>query len=452
MQLNPAFTFLHNRKTRVGYVIAHNGATALVNDDAMDLLLEPGLASVHEPAYQPFFAQAQAAGWVLPAPSDAAATVRIVDSEPHLTRIQVELNLVCNLECAHCYCSSSPRAAAGRETSFFASLLDQAADMGVIHVDFTGGEPLIRKDLEDLIGQSRGRGMVPTIHTNGTLVTEARARALRDAGLAEALVSVDAATPALHDAFRGKAGAFVRTMAGIRAFQTVGVPVGVNVCLNRQNAGEVHDIVRLFRDELQVPFHFDRVIPAGRTTESEDPIALSNADYFALMREVFGQGSALATKKACDAGNRHARAARIDPFCGVGANYAFIKHNGTLALCPTMTEAESTAFAHADLVDQGLREAWEQHPTFVRTRHMQCENVSVCPSGADCGGGCRSNAYLLHGRLDSPDEMYCNLNKNEGDEYVPMLARYEDMRARGELPPRPAPLPRAAPRALTVLA
>jgi radical SAM protein with 4Fe4S-binding SPASM domain len=103
----------------------------------------------------------------------------------------------------------------------------------------------------------------------------------------------------------------------------------------------------------------------------------------------------------------------------------FIKHDGRAALCPTMTEAEGAEFEQASLDGATLQSVWRSHPTFTRFRGVQCRNVDHCPSGDACRGGCRSNAYLLHGSVDSPDEVSCNLHKNGGDEYRNFLGEYD---------------------------
>jgi radical SAM protein with 4Fe4S-binding SPASM domain len=127
-----------------------------------------------------------------------------------------------------------------------------------------------------------------------------------------------------------------------------------------------------------------------------------------------------------------------------------LKHDGRAALCPTLTEAESPEFVQPDLKQLSLEQAWQEHPTFRRLRGMQCENASVCPSGNTCRGGCRSNAYLLHGDISSPDEMSCNIHKNDAGGYRPFLTEYEQMRADGRLPARGAERGRPV-RRLTVL-
>jgi radical SAM protein with 4Fe4S-binding SPASM domain len=419
-----------------------------VNRDALELLLGSSDWQV-EPEYRAFFEQCVAARWLVAEPPPLPPSVRWVNRAIHLRRIQYEINLVCNLECVHCYCSSSPRAPLGQSTEFVLDIVRQAAAMGVICFDITGGEPLIRDDVIEVIAAIREHGMVPGLFTNGTLVTEAKAEVLRSAGLAAVQISLDARTPALHDEIRGKPGAFDRALRGIRSFQRVGIPVRVNVCLNRRNAHETGDIVRLLRDDLKVSFGLDRVIPAGRGHGGATPLALDNSEYYALIREHLLSGEHVAAK-ACDAVSvDHGR--YIEPSCGVGSSYLFLKHDGRAALCPTLTEAESADFVHADLKEMSLAEAWEHHPTFNRYRGMQCENATVCRSGKTCRGGCRSNAYLIEGRLDAPDELHCNLEKNQGSGYRPMILEYEDMRARGALPARTTPRGKPPVRRLSVV-
>jgi radical SAM protein with 4Fe4S-binding SPASM domain len=446
--LSPAFSYLGNTATGLGYVVSAKGRSSIVNRDAFDLLVGDSAWQL-DPDYRRFLDQCVTAGWLVADRPARLPLVRWVDRAIHLRRIQYEINLVCNLECVHCYCSSSPRAPRGQSTEFVIDIVRQAAELGVICFDVTGGEPLIRNDIVEVIAAIRDHGMVPGLLTNGTLVTEAKAEALRAAGLAAVQVSLDARTPALHDEIRNRPGAFDRAVRGIRIFQQLGIPVRVNVCLNRRNAHETGEIVRFLRDDLKVSFGLDRVIPAGRGQGHATPFALENREYYALIREHLLASEQVAAK-ACDAISV-SNGRFIEPSCGVGSSYLFLKHDGRAALCPTLTEAESAELVHADLTKMSLADAWEHHPTFNKFRGMQCENASVCPSGKSCRGGCRSNAYLIDGRLDAPDELHCNLEKNDQLEYRPMLVEYEALRARGVLPARTVPLGRPV-RRLAVVA
>lgn len=446
------FHFIANRAHDRGYLLNRNGGKGgVVNYDALELLTSDDASWQHDPDYASFLEKALQAGWLVNEPPPWRPRPRFIDRQHHLQRVQYEVNLVCNLECAHCYCSSSPRAPHGQPTDFVLDVIKQAADLGVLNFDVTGGEPLVRPDILQIIRAIDDHGMIPGLYTNGTLVTREKARALRDAGVTWVQTSLDARTPELHDEIRGKRGAFDKTIRAIKEMKAVGIAVRVAVCLNRRNAHETGAIVELLRDELGVAYGLDRVIPAGRGCSAPEPLALPNEEYYALVNRFVG-GTKI-TAKSCDAIGLGGADGTIEPSCGVGATYLFLKHDGRAALCPTMTEAESPDFAQADLKTVSLAEAWEAHPTFTRFRGMQCENVSVCPSGKRCAGGCRSNAYLLHGRLDSPDEVHCNLNKNPDPTYRRMLEEYEVMRRDGRLPPRNAMAPNARPprRLLKVL-
>jgi radical SAM protein with 4Fe4S-binding SPASM domain len=420
--LNPDFHYLANRADDRAYIVAADGRYSVVNTDAFDLLRDEDDRWLADPVYRAFAEVALRQRWVVPDPA-GRPSVRVVDRPCHLKRIQYEIDLRCNLHCAHCYCSASPSAPRGMPTEFVLDLVRQAADLGVLQFDITGGEPMARDDLTMIVAAIRDAGMVPGLFTNCTLVTPERAVALRRAGLAAIQTSLDACTPELHDEFRGRPGAFRRALAGIEAFREAGVATSVSVSLNRRNAHQVAGIVDLLGRQLALPFRLDHVIPAGRGAAEHDPIALSNAEFYALLHPYIGDHQQRITKRVCDSPNL-ATEGRIEPGCGVGASYMFIKHDGRAALCPTMTEAESPDFAQADLRTMSLAEAWERHPTFRRFRDMQCANAQRCPAGKICRGGCRSNAYLLHGQVDSPDEMNCNVHKNPTSTYREFIREY----------------------------
>jgi radical SAM protein with 4Fe4S-binding SPASM domain len=422
-QLNPAFHYVVNDVKDVAYIVAPTGRTAVVNADAIDLMADEDPSWQGDPEYRDFLESALRLEWLVAGAAERAK-IRRISTAHHLRRVQYEIILLCNLSCAHCYCSSSPAAPYGQSTEFIVDVIRQASRMGVLFFDITGGEPLARKDLFVLIEEIVRNQMVPSLFTNCTLVTPRVAERLKQAGVASVRTSLDARTPELHDRFRGKKGAFDRTVAGIRALKEVGLPTNVTIAANRTNANELLPLVEFLKNDLKVPHALDRVIPAGRAVEHGDSIALSNREFYELTYSLFGrEGATLA--KVCDSPNGEISSSKIEPACGVGASYMFIKNDGSAVLCPTMTESESADFKHGDLRTDSLERIWLDHPTFQRYRGVQCRNTQKCPAAKSCAGGCRSNAYILHGTTDSPDEYSCNLFKNKSGTYAKFLDLYQ---------------------------
>jgi len=413
--LNADFSFVYNTAKQRGYVLGPDADIAEINRSAMQLL-QSAPSSVR-PEQEKFMDAAKTLGWLTE--DGERGIVRTIHTEHHLQRVQFEITLTCNLACEHCYCSSSPSAPRGQSTAFIFNVIDQAAAMGVMVFDITGGEPLARRDIFDILAHIRKRGMVPTLFTNGTLVTAAVAQRLKDIGVASVQTSLDARTPALHDALRRGRNAWQRTVDGIRNLKAVGLPVFVSATASRTNVSEIPALIDFVRNELGVVIRLDRVIPAGRA--KTDGIALSGPEFYRLVREM-----GVSVTKVCESPSANVSEDRIEPHCGVGASYCFIKHDGRVVLCPTMTGAESPMFETGSLHASSLEEMWLEHPVFNRFRGMQCRNINRCPAAQICAGGCRSNAYLLHGSLDSPEEHRCNTHKNDTDTYIPFLERYAE--------------------------
>lgn len=183
----------------------------------------------------------------------------------------------CNLRCVHCYAHADASAAPNELTSAEGlALLDDLKSFGVPVVLFSGGEPLMRPDLFDLVSHTVASGMRAVISTNGTLITREVAGRLQDLGLSYVGISLDGLEPT-HDRFRGKKGAFAAALAGVRRCQEVGLKVGLRFTLNRANFQEVPAIFDLV-EEYNIPrICFYHLVYTGRGSALLDQ-ALSHAE------------------------------------------------------------------------------------------------------------------------------------------------------------------------------
>ncbi|MFB6092547.1 MAG: TIGR04347 family pseudo-SAM/SPASM protein [Haloquadratum sp.] len=176
----------------------------------------------------------------------------------------------CNLYCQHCYAGADLDAAPGELTTAEGKqLLDELADYGVPVVLFSGGEPLVRDDLEELVAYASDVGIRPVLSTNGTLATPERAAALRDAGLKYAGVSVDG-MPERNDAFRGEEGAFDAAVRGIENFLDAGMKTGLRYTITEKNAPDMESVVDLLSEVGLDRFCFYHLDYGGRGGEIAD--------------------------------------------------------------------------------------------------------------------------------------------------------------------------------------
>jgi MoaA/NifB/PqqE/SkfB family radical SAM enzyme len=143
----------------------------------------------------------------------------------------------CNLHCVYCRWKQE-RSAAELDTAAVKNMIDQMADAGVLLVSFTGGEPLVRKDMGEIIRYVKGRGLVCKLNTNGTLV-ESRLDELRGLDLLQ--ISVDG-PPQAHDRLRGSGTSDLAARA-VRLARDAGIRVQLITCLTRDNVARIDEVL-----------------------------------------------------------------------------------------------------------------------------------------------------------------------------------------------------------------
>jgi len=209
-------------------------------------------------------------------PSDALRYGRMSSKLPsHLLQFSSDKRPVvvwnitrrCNLKCVHCYAHAKnipfDNELSTTEGKF---LIDDLAEFGVPVILFSGGEPLVRKDLPELADYAVKKGMRAVISTNGTLITPQTARTLKDIGLSYVGISLDGMEE-INDRFRGVKGAFRSALEGIKNCKKAGIKVGLRFTINKSNDGQISEIFKLL-EEMDIPRAcFYHLVYAGRGSD-----------------------------------------------------------------------------------------------------------------------------------------------------------------------------------------
>ncbi len=209
-------------------------------------------------------------------PSDALRYGRMSSKLPsHLLQFSSDKRPVvvwnitrrCNLKCVHCYAHAKnipfDNELSTTEGKF---LIDDLSEFGVPVILFSGGEPLVRKDLPELADYAVKKGMRAVISTNGTLITPQTARTLKDIGLSYVGISLDGMEE-INDRFRGVKGAFRSALEGIENCKKAGIKVGLRFTINKSNDGQISEIFKLL-EEMDIPRAcFYHLVYAGRGSD-----------------------------------------------------------------------------------------------------------------------------------------------------------------------------------------
>ena len=204
--------------------------------------------------------------------------VRVVPHPETFNRLPVlsemALTYRCNLRCRFCYaaCGCHGPGAEGEgemTTAQVVRVLEVIRrDAKVPSVSFTGGEPLLRGDLELLTAAAVRIGLRVNLITNGSLLAgTGRARRLREAGLSSAQVSLEGPTAAVHDGLTGVSGSFDRTLAGLAELKAAGLHVHTNTTVNTANVAHLRGVVRLAAELGLARLSMNLVIPTGSAAD-----------------------------------------------------------------------------------------------------------------------------------------------------------------------------------------
>ena len=177
-----------------------------------------------------------------------------------------EVTQSCDLACKHCRAAAQPIAHPDELTNAEGkALIDQIADMHVPIFVFTGGDPLKRKDVFELIAYAAGKGVQVALTPSATpLLTREAIFKLKEAGLVRLGISLDGSSPEIHDVFRGLPGAYARTIQAIEWAGEAGLPIQVHTTISRHNANDLDALCALFEKLNIVMWNVFFLVPVGR--------------------------------------------------------------------------------------------------------------------------------------------------------------------------------------------
>jgi len=184
----------------------------------------------------------------------------------------------CNLRCVHCYAHAKDMAFKDELTTDEAkAFVDDLAAFGSPVLLFSGGEPIMRPDLPELVRHAVAQGMRAVISSNGTLITPDVASELKDLGLSYVGVSLDGMQQT-NDRFRGVDGAFDKALAGIRSCREAGLKVGLRFTMSKRNYGDIPAIFDLIEEEAIPRVCFYHLVYAGRGSKLiEEDLSLEDS-------------------------------------------------------------------------------------------------------------------------------------------------------------------------------
>lgn len=343
----------------------------------------------------------------------------------------VALNLTerCNLACAHCYLDAKvTREGAADEltTAELKEVLNGIARVGPeAMVVLTGGEPLLRRDIEELASHATGLGLMVVVGSNGIMLTPDRIARLQAAGVAGIGLSVDSLDPGRHDAFRGRKGAWAKTMAGIDACVAAGLPFQIHFSVTDETADEIDGMVAFARDSGALVLNVFFMVCTGRGEKYSD---ISPEKYEGVLRRVAVAArdeKRLMVRAKC-APHFKRIAMEMDPNwpitsahgydaggCIAATRYARVTPNGYVTPCPYM---ETSA---GSVRETGFDDIWNTAPELQALRAPKLEGrCGICEFQKLCGG-CRARPLARNGNVMGEDFL-CSYQPGGGAVISPM--------------------------------
>ena len=310
--------------------------------------------------------------------------------------ISWNLTRKCNLKCPHCYINATTQELVNELTTEESkNLIDQICEVSRPLLILSGGEPLLRKDVYELVRYGAEKGLKMWLGSNGSLIDDAAAKKLKEAGIETVSISLDSHIPEQHDEFRSVNGSWEKAVRAIKALRENGVLVQVNTTVTQQNYDQIDDIMSLAEKLGVENFHLFFLVPTGRGAKIAD---ISPAKYESMIKTAFAKAAKhkLNVRPSCApqfmriAKDRGLDMRQWIRGCIAGLYYCRIYPNGDITPCPYLP------IKLGNIREKSFKEIWFNSEVFKSLRDFNAlkGKCGICKYRALCGG-CRARAYGL---------------------------------------------------------
>jgi putative heme d1 biosynthesis radical SAM protein NirJ2 len=316
--------------------------------------------------------------------------------------------------CAHCYRDAGCKAEDELSTVDAKKLLTEIKRAGFQIMIFSGGEPLMRPDILELVKFADGLGLFPVFGTNGTLITPQMAKDLKAAGARAMGISLDSLDAAKHDKFRSFPGGWQGAVDGMKNCKAAGLPFQIHTTVMDWNAPELEDMIDFAVEIGARAHHFFFLVPTGRAATIEEE-SLRAEQYEDVLTRIMKKQQTVPIELKPTCAPQFLRIAaelgmksRFHRGCLAGLSYCIISPKGKVQPCAYLKEYLG------DVRETPFDEIWRNNPVLQKLRTMKYDGgCGACKYQRVCGG-CRARAAIYHDGDYMAEEPWCLYHGRKG--------------------------------------
>lgn len=319
----------------------------------------------------------------------------------------------CNMYCKHCYRDAGVEAKHELNTIEGKALLDEIAKAGFKIIIFSGGEPLVRSDIYELVEYAAKLGLRPVLGSNGALITIEVAQKLKAAGALGIGISLDSLNPKKHDEFRSYEGGWRETVKGMKNCREVGLAFQIHTTVMNWNMDEILDITDFAVGMGAVAHHTFFLVPTGRGSDIEKQ-SLSPEQYEGLLSDIMLKQKEVSIELKPTCAPQFMRIAkelgmnpRFSRGCLAGTSYCIISPIGDVQPCAYLN------LPIGNVRETNFSEIWSSNPIFEELRTLDYKGkCGICKYKKACGG-CRARIAYYNGGDYMAEEKRCSYSNKE---------------------------------------